>query len=169
MNLVLNVIIIILESLYYSFFIKFSKNEGKIWKYFFSFLIISLVGVLIGVTSLISYLFLIIMMILSLKYIVKVKTSIYDILFIFIMMIFKIFIEGVSSIFISKLTNNAYIMATLLGIIKMIVLPFLKNTLNMLYNKLRNYWDNNVFYIRYIFDILMLIYVIASCGFLIFN
>ena len=169
MNLILNIIIIILEAIYYSLFIKYSKNEGKLWKYILSFIIISLIGVVAGVSSLISYLFLIIMMVLSLKYIVKVKTTVYDILFLFIMLIFKLFIEVLLFLIFYNFTKDNYIMATLLAICKIPAIFILKNKLNLLYNKIENYWNKNRFFIRYIFTILMFIYVIVSCVFIIFN
>lgn len=159
----------ILETVYYSLFIKYSKKEGKFLRYFINFILISIIGVLIGRTSLLSYLFLIMMIVSGLKYIVKVKVTNFDILYVLLMMIFKIIIEGVSVTIISNFIKDNYVMATLLGIEKIIILFLFKNKLNLLYNKFEKYWNNNVFYIRYAFTIVMLIYVIISCGFLIFN
>ena len=169
MDLVLNIIILILEALYFSLFVLFSKKENKFWKTLIFFIMLDLFFFFVGSNNLISYFLLITLIVLGLKYIVKIKTTMFDMLFIFIMMIFKIIIEGISSIFISQITDSRYIMATLLGFIKLPILLIFKNTLSLLYNKLESYWNNNVFYIRYIFTTLMLIYVIASCGFLIFN
>lgn len=169
MQLILGVIGLFLEALYYSLFIKFSKNEGNIFKYLISFIIISIVGIFIDVSTLVSYFVLIAMIIIALKYIVKVKTSVYDLLFLFIMLIFKLFIEILFFLIFFNFTKNNYIMALLLGICKVPILLILKNKLNLLYNELEKYWNNNVFYIRYGFAILMLIYVILSCCFLVFN
>lgn len=168
MQLILGVIGLTLEILYYSLFMYFSNTENKLYKYLITFIVATLILTIIP-NSILSYFIFIIMSILILKYIMKSKINNFDMFYIFIMMIFKIIVEGLSVTIISLLIRNNYFMAISLGFIKLLVLFLFKNKLNLLYNKFKKHWDNNIFYIRYIFTILMLIYVISSCCFLIFN
>ena len=82
LKFILNIIIIISEVLYYSLFMMYSKKEGKLTKYLLLFSMISLIFCFISHNNLESYLALAIMMLLGIKYIVKVKTSLYDLLLI---------------------------------------------------------------------------------------
>lgn len=169
MNIVLNIIGTTLEILYFSLFMYYSKKDNKFYKFFIAFTIVSLVGIITGNKFLLSYLTLIILMIICLKFLMKIKITFYDIFFMFLMMVFKFFFEGIFFVMLSQITNNIYFMAICLGILKVLFIFICKNKLKMIYNKLRNLWNNNFFYIRYIFTTFMLIYVIVSCCFLIIN
>lgn len=169
MEYILIIVGIIFEVLYYSLFMYYSKSENNFYKYFLGFTIVCLSGVILGNNFLLSYLTLIAMIVISLKYIMKIKITFYDIFFMFIMMVLKFIFEGLSFIILSPFINNAYIMAICLGLFKVLFLTICKNKLNMIYNKLRNLWGDNFFYIRYFFTTFMLIYVIVSCCFLIIN
>lgn len=169
MQLILGVIGLFLEALYYSLFIKNIKKESNIIKLIILFILINIFFAFVGSNILFSYLLLMIIIVLGLKYFANIKINNYDMFFLFIMMAFKIIVEGFSVTIISLLIRNNYFMAISLSFIKLLALFLFKNKLNLLYNKFKKHWDNNIFYIRYAFAILMLIYVISSCCFLIFN
>lgn len=169
MNTFLNVIIMFLETFYYSIFMKSVKNDGKLIRYFCAFLIVSVLGVFIGNNNLFSYLVLILMMTYSIKLIVRVKTTLFDVLVIFGMLLIKIFIELLFAFLIYIFTNNPFVIATILGLLKLVFLLLLKNKLHKIYKTLEKQWNENRFGIRYIFSVLMFIYVIISCLFLILN
>lgn len=169
MQLILGVIGLFLEALYYSLFIKNIKRKSNVIKLVILFILINAFFAFVGSNILFSYLLLMIMMVLGLKYFANIKINVYDIFFLFIMMAFKIIVEGLSVTIISLFIRNNYFMAISLGFIKLLILFLFKSKLYLLYNNFKKHWDNNVFYIRYSFTILMLIYVISSCCFLIFN
>ena len=89
----LNIAVLILEILYYSIFMYYSKGEGKFWRYLLLFSLITILFFFVGTTQIYSYLILVLMMLYGLKYIVKVKTSLYDMLIIILMLFLKIIIE----------------------------------------------------------------------------
>ena len=169
MNLFLNAIILIFETIYYSLFMKSINEKSSLKKLFFMFLIINILFFIIGSTTLFSYLLLIIIILLGLKYFVKDKPTLYDMFFIFLMMIYKVVIESLFVIFIYIITTNAYYIALFLGVVKIIVTILTKNIINKVYFKLKVYWYQNRFFIRYIFDIIMFVYIIVSCIFLVLN
>jgi len=168
MYIVLNVIILIFEVLYYGLFMYFSKREGKIWKYFLNFLLITIVGLFIGVNSLISYLILVLLMILGLKYIVRVKTTLFDMLMVIIMLLSKLFVEVIIISIFAIFIKKVYILSTIAGIIKIILIIIVRKVLSKNYKVLKKIWDNNNFYIRYLFSIVVFLYTIISCLVLIF-
>lgn len=161
-----NILVIILEVLYYSFFLKFAKKEGKLWKYILAFIIISLIGVIIGTSSVLSYFALLVMIVLGLKYITRINVTNYDLLVICVMLVFKILIEGLCFLLIYNLVN-VYIFTLIIDIIKIGIVLLLKNKLNKLYNFMQDKWNNNNFYIRYIFNIFLFIFIIMSFAFII--
>ena len=169
MEVFLNIMGIILETFYFTLFMKFAKNDGKLNRYFISFLLISILGLFLGNNNLFSYLILILLMLYSIKFIVKVETTLFDMLIIFCMLLFKILIELLFAFLIYIFTENPYIIANLLGLFKIAFLLPIRNKLHKIYMKLEKQWNENKFGIRYIFSVLMFIYVIISCLFLILN
>lgn len=165
--MILNIIVLIFEVLYYSLFMKFARNEGKFHRYLILFSLITTLFYFVGTDKLYSYLFLILTILYGIKYIVKIKISLYDVLFIFIMLILKLFIETPFYLILNG-GLSIYEIGIIMGIFKVIVLLILKNKINKLYIKLKDLWYKNNFYIRYIFSILMFIYCILSCLFIIF-
>ena len=84
MNLVLNILVLIFEILYYSLFMKYARKESKFHKLILLFTMITIIGMIIGTNNLPSYLILILMMSFGMKHIGKLKVSLYDMLIIFI-------------------------------------------------------------------------------------
>ena len=169
MIILLNILGLIFEILFYSLFMKFTRKEGNFFKYLFAFTTITVIGLIIGTQSLISCLLLIAMILLGIKYIVKIKTTFYDLFFIFLMMLFKLILEAIIVFFISIIIKDPYVMAITLGIVKILFILLFREYLNKIYEYIKIFWYQNKFFIRYIFDILMFAYVILSCVFLILN
>lgn len=167
MDKILYIIVLMFEILYYTLFIKFSTKNGSFWKYILLFTTITLIGIIIGTNNLFSYLILILMILFGLKYVVKLKVGLYDMLIIFMMLIVKIIIETPTFLLFNNLFN-IYVIGIIYSFIKIAVVLTLKNKLNFIYKFLKIKWDNNNFYIRYIFTILMFVYTITSCIFIIF-
>lgn len=161
LEFILNIIIIISEVLYYSIFMMYAKKEGKLTKYFLLFSLISLIFCFISHNNLESYLALAIMMLLGIKYIVKVKTSLYDLLLILIMLFLKILIETPLYMLYTPILSK-YVTALIVSATKIPAIILLENKLNKMNKFLHNKWENNNFYIRYIFSILVFIYCIVT-------
>ena len=169
MKMVLHIIVLIFEVLYYSMFMKFARKEGKFWRYLLLFSLITIVMIFIGTNTLYAYLIFVLLALYGLKYIVKIKTSFYDMFIIVIMMMLKLLIETpIYLICINFIKNNHFIVTLLMDIIKIGILFLLKNRLNIFYIKLKKLWQNNNFYLRYIFTCIMYIYVIITIILLIF-
>lgn len=167
--MVLHIIVLIFEVLYYSMFMKFARKEGKFWRYLLLFSLITIVMIFIGTNTLYAYLIFVLLALYGLKYIVKIKTSFYDMFIIVIMMMLKLLIETpIYLICINFIKNNHFIVTLLMDIIKIGILFLLKNRLNIFYIKLKKLWQNNNFYLRYIFTCIMYIYVIITIILLIF-
>lgn len=165
--LILNVIVLIFEVLYYSLFMYYSKNEGKLSRYILLFSLITIFFCFVSTSSLYSYLLLILLMLYGLKYVVKLKTSLYDMLVIFGMLLLKLIIETPIYIILRIFTENNFILTLPSSIIKIMLLYIFRKNLKNMYVKFKKLWDNNNFYIRYIFTTLMFLFVIFSCVFLI--
>ena len=165
--LILNIIVLIFEVLYYSLFMYYSKNEGKLSRYILLFSLITIFFCFVSTSNLYSYLFLILLMLYGLKYIVKLKISLYDMLVIFEMLLLKIIIETPIYIILKIFTENNFILTLPSSIIKIMLLYIFRENLKNMYVKFKKLWDNNNFYIRYIFTTLMFLFVIFSCVFLI--
>lgn len=168
MNILMNIIVLIFEVLYYSMFMYYAKKDGKFWKYILLFSLITIIGLFIGTNYLLSFLLLVIMMIYGLKYIVKAKISLYDMLVIFFMLLLNFLIPTPLSVILFTLKFNAFLITIINSIIKILIIFLLKNILNKYYNKFKNIWNNNTFYIRYLFIIFMFSYVIFTCIYSIF-
>ena len=167
MGLFLRISVIVFEIIYYSLFMKQARKEGKLTRYLLLFTLFSLVSFFMNDSSLVSYAIILIMILYGLKYIVKLNISLYDLFFILVMMLFKLSIELLFAFPINYFINNILISKVVLGLIKILFVIVVGFGLNNLYNKLYKYWNENRFFIRYIFDILLFIYIIASCLFLI--
>ena len=163
MNILMNIIVLIFEVLYYSMFMYYAKKEGKFWRYILLFSLITIIGLFIGTNYLLSFLLLVIMMIYGLKYIVKEKISLYDMLIIFFMLLLNFLIPMPIYYFTSIFTKNVFIITIVYQVIKFLIVFGLKYKLNKFYNFFHNLWNNNNFYIRYIFTTFMYLFVIFSC------
>ena len=166
MEITLNAIILIFEVIYYSLFMYYSKREGKLWKYIISFTIITLIIGFIGTNNAYTYLIFMILILLSFKYFIKCKPRLYDVLVMVIMMIIKVIIELCWYLPLHNIMT-IYEIGLFYSIVKYDLVILNRDNLNKAYNKLYKLWNNNNFYIRYIFSILMFIYCIVSCVFII--
>lgn len=166
-SLLLNVVVLVFEILYCTLFMKFARKEGKFWRYLLLFVINTAITLIFGFSNLLSYLIFIIATYVLLKYLVRIKVSLYDMLIIFSMMIIKLFIEAPLSLSINLFIKDIYVVSSIVGFIKVLILYIMRNKINLFYNKFRILWNNNNFYIRYIFSTFMFIYVIVSCVFII--
>lgn len=166
MTSLLYIIILISEILYYSLFIKFAKNNGKLWKYILVFILETLIIFIFNSTNIVTYLIFAISSLLLIKYIVKIKVSIFDMLIIFIMLLIKFIIELPFYIIFNQLVG-IYITGVIYGVIKILLLLLIHHKLHLIYCVSKKLWDKNNFYIRYIFSTFMFIYTIISCIFII--
>lgn len=164
-EILLNVVVLALEVLYYALFMKFARKEGKFWRYLLSFGLVNIILLFIGTNQIYSYLLTMLMMLYGIKYIVKIKTSIYDLLFLFIMMLIKTGIEGISCFLFFNLVSP-FLFIMIIDFLKIFFIITLRNKIETLYKYLKLKWSNNNFYIRYIFNILMFAYILMSCFFL---
>lgn len=166
MEIILNIIVLLFEVLYYSLFMKYARKEGKFYRYLILFVLITIIGLLIGTNEFMSYMFLILIILLGLKYIIRIKTTLFDCLIILLMILLKVVIE---TIFYMPLHTilDIYRIGVLYSIFKIITVISLRNKIYSFINKLRTKWNANNFYIRYTFSILTFIYVIISCIFII--
>ena len=166
MLLTLNIIVLILEILFYSLFMKFARIEGKFVRYILAFTMVTLLTGICNIQTIFAYIIIVFSMLLSLKYVVKLKTSMYDLLFIFIMILVKLIIELSFYILFSKFTSLTvfYVIMQLGKIANIFVL---REVINLSYKSLKIKWDNNNFYIRYIFTTFMFLYFIFAALYLI--
>lgn len=163
----LNSIILIFEVLYYSLFMYFSKREGKLWKYIISFTIITLIIGFLGTNNTATYLVFIMLNLISFKYFVKCNPKLFDVLIMVIMMLFKVLLELCWYLPLHN-TFSIYKIGLMYSVVKVNLVLVLKDSLKDIYKKLHKLWNNNNFYIRYIFGISMFIYCIVTCVFIIF-
>mgnify|MGYP001853169736 CR=1 FL=1 len=161
MNILMNIIVLIFEVLYYSMFMYYAKKEGKFKRYLLLFSLITIIMMFTGTNSLYSYLIFVLTTLYGLKYIVKIKTSLYDMLIVLIMLLFKLLIEYII-VFIIYFVFGLMIATLFMILSKTIVIFLIKDKLNIIYKKLKVKWDNNNFYIRYIFSCLTYFYIIIT-------
>lgn len=167
MDLFLNVIVLFLEILYYSLFMKYARRDGKITRYILTFVINTLVVMISDANNLPTYFIFVLTSLLLMKYLIKVKTSLFDILIILVMLFLKVVIETPTYLLFIGVSNK-YIVAVIAGIIKIIIIRLFSNIITKYIKKLKIKWDNNNFYIRYIFSILIFAYCIVTAILLIF-
>ena len=163
-----NIIIMLLETLYYTIYLSYSRGSKQIGKYYISLLLSSFLVLIFG-NNLISYLIFIISIIFSIKKIIKEKASLYDVFNIIIMLAVKLITESISVLIFYNIFKS-YVLSVI-GIIsfKLILVFLIKKKLHLIYLKIKKLWDNNNFYIRYAFVIFTYLYVIVSVLFLIYR
>lgn len=166
MGLFLNTVVLILETLYYSMFMKFSRREGKFSRYLLLFTLFSIISLFLDKSFMLNYVLIFLVILYGLKYIVRISISLYDLLFIIIMFLIKIIIE-IPFYYLFALLLNGVTSTLLFQSIKVLLVYIFRNKLPIIYKQLNEKWKNNNFYIRYIFTILLFTYVIVSCLFLI--
>ncbi len=162
--MIVNIMVLVLEVLYYSLFMKFTKKEGKFINYCILFILVSVLGFILNTRDITNYFILLMFIVFGIKYIVRVKTTMFDFLIVLIMLVFNIIIEATIYVLLFKLIGVNYIITTFVfETIKIGMCLILNNRLHLMYNKIKNLWDNNNFYIRYLFTTLIYIYVIITC------
>lgn len=162
-SLLLNVVVLVFEILYYTLFMKFARKEGKFWRYLLLFILATILIMFLGSNTLLSYLIFVLFVLYGFKYITKTKTSLYEMCLTTIMLLSKLIIEIVIMIvFYSILKFNHFTTTLIFSFSKIILIFLFKNEIYLLNNKLKKLWDNNNFYIRYLFSIAFYIYVIVS-------
>ena len=162
MSLLMNIIVLIFEFLYYSLFMKIARKEGKFSKYLITFVINTFIILIFSSNNLITYFLFILFTYISLKYIVKTKVSLYDVLIILIMLVMNVIIQlPIYVICFNVLKISHFITTLIFETFKIIFIIMLKNKMNIYYNKMKKLWDNNNFYIRYIFSCSMFLYTIV--------
>ena len=138
----------------------------KLWKYLICFSLVTLLTGIVNVETIFAYIVIVSSMMIFLKYIVKLKITLYDMLFILIMIFLKLGIELIFFIIFNNLLN-IFLFYLSFQVLKVIIVLLLRNKINQLYKFLKIKWDENFFYIRYIFAIFMFLYSIFSCLYLI--
>lgn len=166
MKLFLDFIVLLFEVLFYSLFMKFARKEGKFCKYLLTFILATILVIIFSSNSLVTYLIFVLFTYVSFKYIIKLKVSLYDMLIIFIMLLCKLLIETPFYVALINRIDNFYVIV-ITSIVKISIICLLHKKIESMYKVLKLKWDNNNFYIRYIFSTLMFTYTIASCIFLI--
>ena len=165
MNLLMNIIVLILEVLYYALFMKFARKQGKFSRYVLLFTLLSILSVFIGTNHVYSHLLLIFNILLGLKYMTKTKVYLYDMLIIIIMLFISVIIQFPIYMIFINIFENLFYVTLIYEIAKIIFVLLINKRMNFYYNKFHKIWDNNNFYIRYIFAICIFIYAIISCLF----
>lgn len=165
----MNIIVLILEVLYYSLFLKFAKRKSKIWKFILSFSVATIFNIIFSylkINEIVIYLLFMIISLLLIKLLDKDNTNLFDFLFLFIIMVVKIAIEGISYLILYNIVNKVLFTFIIDGI-KLLLIILLMNKIKLAYKTLKNKWNNNNFYIRYIFNIFLFIFIIMSFVFII--
>lgn len=161
--MIAHILVLIFEILYYSLFMKFARKEGKFWKYLLLFSLATILIIFIQNQNFLTYLIFILFVLFGLKYIVKLKVSLYDMLLIVIMLLFKLFIEFIFYIILFQLLKvNHFVTTIIFDFTKILFLLLINKKLYIYNQKFKKLWDNNNFYIRYIFSCLTYIYVIFT-------
>lgn len=159
----LNIIVLIFEIMYYSLFMKYSRKNGKLINYIILFIINTIITLILGNQNLVTYLFFILLTYINLKYIIKEKVSLYDMLLITIMLLSNLVIElPIFVLFYKLMRCNHFVTTLIFELTKILLIVLLRNKMNKLYQKGKLIWDNNDFNIRYIFTILIYLYVIIT-------
>lgn len=164
-SLLLNVVVLVFEVLYYALFMKFARKEGKFWRYLLLFSLMTFCLFFMKTTKIYTILVISLFILYGLKYIVKLKVSLYDMLVISVMLLLKLFLEMPFSLLFYVFIKNIFIVSTITGIIKIFIILLMKNSINKVYQRFERLWKNNNFYIRYIFTIIVFSYIIWTCLF----
>ena len=167
MNILMNIIVLIFEVLYYSMFMYYAKKEGKLWKYILLFSIVTIICGFINTKVFLNYLFLIIFILIGYKILINKKIIFFDVFIIFLMMIFKILFEFFAFYFFSLFFSNN-ISIIIFEILRLFFVLYVNFNLKKFFDNIKTKWDKNDFYIRYLFIIISFSYVIFSCLYLIY-
>jgi len=160
-----NMTIFLLEILYYSFFLRFARNKNDFIKVFIMYLISNIGLYFIGFESFYAYTLYLVEIVLLAR-LFKMKLVLYDTLVILVSLMFKLLME-IPFFIILGTKVDLFIWVFIIGIFKNIVVILLRNKLSKLYIKGKKKWDNNNFYIRYAYSIILYSYIIASIVYLI--
>lgn len=163
MLILMNIIVLIFEILYYSLFMKFARKEGKLYKYILLFIINTIVVAVFNNKYFTTYILFMCVAFIGLKYIVKTKTSLYDLIPIIVMLALNLAIELPIYLICYKLLGlNHFVTTMIFEVIKLLALILLKNKLHTAYLKYKDIWNINNFNIRYLCTIFIYLYVIIS-------
>lgn len=165
--LCLYIMVLIFEILYYSLFVRLTRKEGNFFKYIISFTMCTMIVFICNSNNVLAYLTFILSSLFFLKYLVRIKVSLFDMLMIFAMLLLKVTIETPTYMILYKFLD-IYTIGIIYSLVKITTLILLRNKLNNVYKFLKIKWDNNNFYIRYIFTSIVFIYVIISSVFIVF-
>lgn len=161
---ILNIVVLMFEILYYSLFMKFSKREGSIWKYLLLFTIITILIGFININYLITYFVLSVTSFYGLKTIYKIKVI--DFPYINLMFIIKFVMEAICITTIGIF--NEFYAIILFSILKLCFVFAFRNRLFQLYKYMSEKWYKNDFIVRYISSILLIIYTLLALIYLLF-
>lgn len=169
MKILANIIVLIFEVVYYSLFMKFSKDRGTLSKYLFLFCFITIIGGFIGTNLLISFAFLIFGTLIGMRYLINVKTSCFDLFIIIAMILFKYFIELMLYPILGSVFDY-YLLMVMIGPIKVLIIYLIRNKLKKVYKFCYQKWSENIFYVRYVCMCFLYIYfIISAIHLLLFN
>lgn len=161
--MLMNIIVLIFEVLYYSLFMKLTRRQGKIYNYLLLFVLISLMVSFANVKQFNIYFIFVFLAYIGLKHIARTKTSFYEVLVIITMLILNLLIELPVYLVTYRILHMSRFMTTIIfDVIKIGVVILLRDNLNLAYLKGKMLWDNNNFYIRYITSVLIYLYVIVT-------
>ena len=156
------------EIIYYSLFLKSCRKEGKLSRYLIIGILVTVLAFIVGTNDLLSYLLLVLIFLLGLKYIVKIRTSLYDMFIIIIMLFAKVALELVPFILFYTCFRMYTLYVACMIFLKILFLIYAKDKLHNFYKRLKRMRDDNVFKIRYIFICCTYIYVIFTALFKIY-
>ena len=156
-------IVLSLEILFYTMFMKASKREGNIIGYIFTFLIGTIEMSIMNSNRLIAYLLFFLVVLLGMKFLARTKVLNYDILVLFIMCLSKLAVEFLTLVPLYMITGNSFLATCVSGVIKLVLVIAFSKQLNIIYNKLLDKWNKNNFYIRYFTSTIIMLYVIVTC------
>lgn len=165
--ILLNILVLVFEILYYSIFMYYAKGEGKFKRYLLLFSLITIINIFIESSNFYYHLLLILLIYLGIKILINKKTKLYDIFLIYLMFIFKIILEIIFSYPIYNVINDIYLSALIVGNIKFLIVLINKRKIKIIFKKLNKIWYKNNFYIRYVLGILGIFYVALSCLYII--
>lgn len=161
--MLISVIVLLFEVLYYSLFMKLTRRQGKIYNYFILFVIISLIVSFANVKQFNIYFIFVFLTYIGLKYIARTKVSFYEVLVIIAMLLLNIVIELPIYLIAYKVLHISRFLTTIIfDVVKVLAVILLSEQLNIAYLRCKLLWNKNNFYIRYITSILIYLYVITT-------
>lgn len=160
----MNIIILIMEVLYYSLFMKFTKRETNNYKNIL-FGIILVLFAFVGNCNIYGTILMPIFGLFILNILFKNNTSLYDFMNILFMTIMKIIIEFPCYTILFSFIG-LYGQAIVSSFIKILITILFRKKIKNIYIKYNIIWRQNNFYIRYIFTVGFYLYVILSLLFI---